>query len=385
MKKISGFFSQFKLDIRLIREIDKKLLISILLLVSFGMLNIYLCTKGRVDGISNLFYITKQLRWFLLSLAVMYFLLVIDYRAIYRFVPILYWITIGLLVLVLVIGREINGAKGWISLGFMELQPAELAKFTIILMEAKILNECDFEINNLKNFIKVALYAVIPMGLIAAQPDMGMTLVCFFILLGIVFIAGIDRRIIIGGILVCFAAVIVLWPTGIIKEHQKQRILTFLNPDTEDSAQSYQLNQSIIGIGAGGIIGDRPSFSPEVSPGYTGTHVPEIQTDFIFSAIAEQWGFIGALVLLALYFVLITRIISIAKNTEDNFAKIICIGMVSYFIFAITQNICMTIGLLPITGITLPLISYGGSSLLTIMMSLALIINIGMRKRKIHF
>ena len=116
MKKISGFFSQFKLDIRLIREIDKKLLISILLLVSFGMLNIYLCTKGRVDGISNLFYITKQLRWFLLSLAVMYFLLVIDYRAIYRFVPILYWITIGLLVLVLVIGREIKGAKGWISL-----------------------------------------------------------------------------------------------------------------------------------------------------------------------------------------------------------------------------------------------------------------------------
>lgn len=385
MEKIGEFFSQFKLDIRLIREIDKKLLISILLLVSFGMLNIYLCTKGRVDGISNFFFISKQLRWFLLSLIVMYFLLVIDYRAIYRFVPILYWITVGLLVLVLIIGKEINGAKGWLSLGFMELQPAELAKFTIILMEAKILNECDFEINNIKNFAKIAIYALIPMALIAAQPDMGMTLVCFFIMLGIVFIAGIDKKIIIGGILFCFVAVIALWPTGVIKDHQKQRILTFLNPDTEDSADSYQLNQSIIGIGAGGLIGERPSFSSEVSPGYTGTHVPEIQTDFIFSAIGEQWGFVGAIFLLILYFILISRIVSIAKNTEDNFAKVICIGMVSYFIFAITQNICMTIGLLPITGITLPLISYGGSSLLTIMMSLALIINIGMRKRKIHF
>ena len=120
MEKIGEFFSQFKLDIRLIREIDKKLLISILLLVSFGMLNIYLCTKGRVDGISNFFFISKQLRWFLLSLIVMYLLLVIDYRAIYRFVPILYWITVGLLVLVLIIGKEINGAKGWLSLGFME-------------------------------------------------------------------------------------------------------------------------------------------------------------------------------------------------------------------------------------------------------------------------
>lgn len=385
MARMSDYIKQYKLDIRLLREIDKKLFFSIVLLVCFGILNIYLCTKGRVDGISDFYFAKKQIIWFLISLAATYVLIAIDYKDIYRFIPILYWLVVALLILVLIIGEEKNGAKGWLDIGPMELQPAEFAKFTIILMQAKILNECDFDINNIKNFSKVAIYALIPMGLIAKQPDMGMTLVCFFIMLGIVFIAGIDKRIIIGGILICFAAVIILWPTGIIKNHQKQRILTFLNPDTEDSADSYQLNQSIIGIGAGGVLGERPSFASEVAPGYTGTHVPEIQTDFIFAAIGEQWGFVGAIVLLLLYLVLLCQIISTARNTDDKFAKVICIGMVSYFIFAITQNICMTIGLLPITGITLPLISYGGSSLLTIMMALALVINIGMRKRKIHF
>ena len=158
-----------------------------------------------------------------------------------------------------------------------------------------------------------------------------------------------------------------------------------MSTDSDESDTGYQLGQALIGIGSGGFTGSNPSMDPDVAPGYAGTHVPEIQTDFIFSAIAEQWGFLGAIFLLFLYGVLISRMIAIARSAKDRFASLICVGMVSYFLFAITQNIGMNIGLLPITGITLPLISYGGSSLLTITMAVAIVLNIGMRKKKIHF
>ena len=243
----------------------------------------------------------------------------------------------------------------------------------------------DYEVNNLRNIIKIGIYCMIPVSLILIQPDMGMTMVCFFIVLGMLFIAGLDRRIIIGGFSALLIGVVVLWNSGLILPHQKARITAFMNPETDTSAQGYQLNQSLIGIGSGGVVGTRPSLDPEVSPGYAGTHVPEIQTDFIFAAIGEQWGFLGAMLLLLLYGILITKMINIARKAKDRFASLVCIGLVSYFLFAITQNIGMTIGLIPITGITLPLISYGGSSLLTTTMAVGLVLNIGMRKKKIHF
>lgn len=385
MNRFENFIKRYRIDFRMMRDIDRGLLISTIALILFGILNIYLCTKGSLDNISPFFFAKKQFMWFIISMVVLYLFVVVDYKVIYRYVPVFYWVSVALLVLVLVLNVQINGAKGWINLGFMQIQPAELAKFAIILQVSKLMDEMDWEINNIKNFVKIALFAGLPMGLIAAQPDMGMTMVCFFIVLGMLFIGGLDRRIIIGGILIAFVSVFLLWNTTLIKPHQKARLLEFMSPDTEDSTQGYQLSQSMIGIGSGGLIGNINSFDPDVAPGYTGTHVPEIQTDFIFSAIGEQWGFLGALVLLGLYIVQISRMIFISKNTEDRFGSLICVGMISYFLFAITQNIGMTIGLMPITGITLPLISYGGSSLLTTTMAVALVLNVGMRKRKIHF
>ena len=385
MFKGDKLLSRYKLDFRLIRDIDKALLFSTIGLILFGIFNIYLCTKGGVFEDPFLFA-KKQLVWFFVSMVALYLFVAIDYTVIYRYVPIFYWGSVILLIAVWIpgIGKTVNGARGWINIG-MTLQPAELAKFAIILMLAKLLDEMDCEINNIKNLSKLAIYCLIPVGLIVIQPDMGMTMVCFFIVLGMLFIAGLDKRIIIGGFTVLFLAVIVLWNSGLILPHQKSRIVAFMNPETDDSADGYQLNQALVGIGSGGVIGTKPSLDPEVSPGYAGTHVPEVQTDFIFSAIAEQWGLLGALFLLFLYGVLITKMINIARKAKDRFGSLICIGMVSYFLFAITQNIGMTIGLIPITGITLPLVSYGGSSLLTTTMAVALVLNIGMRKKKIHF
>ncbi|MCR4943404.1 MAG: rod shape-determining protein RodA [Clostridium sp.] len=367
------------------RDIDKALLLAMISIILFGILNIYMATKGST---TPYYFVKKQFIWFCVSMVVIYFLLAIDYRVVYRYVPVFYWFSVILLILVWVpgIGITVNGARGWINLGVMKLQPAEVAKFGIILMLAKQLDDIDCEVNNIKNLIRIGIYFMIPVGLILIQPDMGMSMVCFFIALGMIFIAGLDKRIIYGGFVSLLVVVVILWNSGLILPHQKARILTFVSSDTEDSGNGYQLSQSLIGIGSGGLTGsNKPTLDPTVSPGYAGTHVPEIQTDFIFAAIAEQWGLLGAMFLLTLYGILIVRMVVTAKTTKDRFGSLVCIGMVSYFLFAITQNIGMTIGLVPITGITLPLVSYGGSSLLTTSVAVALVLNIGMRKRKIHF
>lgn len=389
MGKRDNLLSRYKLEFRLIREIDKALFISMICLIFYGILNIYIATKGGATELGAFYFVKKQVMWFIISMVALYFFVAIDYRVIYRYVPIFYWFSVFMLLTVWIpgLGIRVNGARGWINLGITNFQPAELAKFGIILMVAKIIDDMESieELNTIKGLTKIAIYVLIPLALIVIQPDMGMTMVCFFIVLGMLFVAGLDKRIIIGGFLSLAIVVGLAWTTGIIKPYQKARILAMVNPDSEDTEDGYQLNQSLIGIGAGGVTGIRVGLDKDVSPGYAGTHVPEVQTDFIFAAIAEQWGLIGAILLLFLYGILISRMIAISRKARDKFGSLICIGMVSYFLFAITQNIGMTIGLMPITGITLPLVSYGGSSLLTTIMAVALVLNVGMRKLKIHF
>lgn len=371
----------------MIRDIDRGLLISMILIMLYGMLNIYLCTKGGIDEYGPFFFLKKQAMAFIMSMIVLYFLVAIDYRVIFRYVPILYWISIVLLVAVWIpgIGVKVNGARGWIRLGIMNMQPAEIAKFALILMLAKILDDIDCKIYDFRNIVKMGFYVGLPVILIVIQPDMGMAMVCFFIVLGMLFMAGLDKRIIGGGFIALLLAVVVLWNSGIILPHQKARILSFMSPSTDDSSSGYQLNQGLIGIGSGGIFGVRPSLDSDSSLSYGGTHVPEIQTDFIFAATAENWGLLGAIFLLFLYGIMITRMLAIARLTKDRMASLMCIGLISYFLFAIAQNIGMVVGLLPITGITLPLMSYGGSSLLTTTMAISLVLNVGMRKKAIHF
>lgn len=389
MGKGEKILNRYKLDFRLIREIDKGLLFSMIAIIIYGILNIYIATKGGASEAGPFYFLTKQVMWFFISMVALYLFVAIDYKIIYRYVPIFYWFSVFLLLTIWIpgFGVRVNGARGWINLGITNFQPAELAKFGIIMMVAKIIHDLENEedLNTIKVLSKIAIYVAIPMGLIVVQPDMGMTMVCFFIVLGMLFVAGLDKRIIIGGFLTLAIAIGLAWNLNIIKPYQKARVIAMLNPDSGDTEDQYQLNQSLIGIGSGGLAGIRVALDEDVSPGYAGTHVPEVQTDFIFAAISEQWGFIGALFLLFLYGTLITRMIKIARSSRNKFGSLICVGMVSYFLFAITQNIGMTIGLLPITGITLPLVSYGGSSLLTTVMAVALVLNVGMRKQKIHF
>ncbi|MEG0237994.1 MAG: rod shape-determining protein RodA [Clostridium sp.] len=371
-------YNKYKLDFKKVRDIDKLLLLSTVGLVLFGVLNIYLATKGED-------FAMKQLVWFAVSLVALYIFMAIDYRVLYAYVPLFYWSGVFLLVLTRFVGSVRGGAKGWITFGPVSLQPAELAKIGMILMLAKKLEEMDLEINNLKNFFTLVFYAAVPVIFIIVQPDMGMTMVSFFIVLGIFYVAGLDGKIIGGGLLALVVGIMIVWNSGLIQDYQKGRITSFMNPEANMSGSGYHLSQSLIAIGSGGIIGNTSTLTNDTSTGYAAQHVPEVQTDFIFAAIAEQFGLLGVIFLLFMYGLLISRMITIARTSKDIFGSIICVGLISYFLFALLQNIGMTIGLVPITGITLPLISYGGSSLLTTIMSIGLILNVGMRRKKIRF
>lgn len=375
-------FSQFKMDRKKFKEVDKWMLASIIMIVLFGILNIYLATKPYAY---NLNYVIKQSAFLIVSLVALYLIMALDYNIIKGFTPLFYWGSVALLVLVLLVGKTVNGAQGWINLGIVSFQPAELAKIGTIMMLGKKIEDMDGRINNIKNLTVLAIYAIIPAALIVIQPDMGMTMVLFFMVVGVLYAGGLDKRIILGGFGALIFAIVIVWNSGLIQPYQKTRITSFQNPEANSSEEGYHLRQSLIGIGSGGVFGTRNSLSKDNAGGYASQYVPEVETDFIFAQIGEQWGLMGAILLLALYGLLISRMIIIARDAKDIFGSIIAAGMTSYFLFAIWQNIGMTIGLMPITGITLPLVSYGGSSLLTTIMSLGLVLNVGMRKKKIYF
>ena len=373
--------SKFKIDFKKLKEIDKVMLFSMIALMIFGIINIYLASSAEYGTL----FLKRQSLWFIVCLVALYFVVAIDYTLLKSYTPLFYWGSILLLIVTIFIGTDINGARGWIRLGPLSFQPSELAKMATIMMLGKTLEEMNGTINEWKNFLTMAFYAIVPAVFIVIQPDMGMTMVLFFIVVGIFFIGGLDLKIIGGGLLSLLLVVIIVWNSGVIQPYQKKRITSFMNPESDTSESGYQLRQSLISIGNGGAFGLKGSAAKDKTVGYAAQYVPEVQTDFIFASIGEQWGLAGAAFLLLLYGLLISKMIALGRTAKDTFGSIICVGLVAYFLFALLQNIGMTIGLMPITGITLPLLSYGGTSLLTTVMSIGLVLNVGMRRKKIYF
>lgn len=373
---------KLKLDLKILKELDFTLLLASIMTVLFGCLNIYLATKGSPETLNSF---KKQLMFLGLSIVVIYFMLLIDYIMLKNYALIFYILSTLLLAVTPFLGKTINGATGWIRIGGFSMQPSELAKIAIIILLAKKLEDMDGKINDVKNFFILAAYIIVPVLFIVKQPDMGMTMVCFFSVLGMFFIAGLDMRIIGGGLLSLVVAIVIVWNSGLIHTYQKARLTSFLNPEADELNTGLQLTQSMIGIGSGGVFGTGADLNINATTGYVAQNVPEKQTDFIFAVVGEHWGTLGAIFLLTLYGIIIYRMLVISRTSKDILGKMICVGFASYFLFAILQNIGMTIGLMPITGITLPLVSSGGSSLLTTMMSIGLVLNIGMRKKKINF
>lgn len=368
-----------KIDRKLLKQLDFGIILLAIAIVIFGSLNIYYANKN------DLSFSKLQLIWLCVGLFVLYIILLIDYSTLSNFVPIIYWASIALLLYNDIFSEATKGASGWIKFGSRALQPAEFAKLALILMLAKKLDDMEFNINNVKNFFILTFYAAVPMGLIIIQPDMGMTMVCFFIVLGIYFIAGLNLKVILGGLTSIGIGIALVWNSGIMPEYWKKRLTIFLDPEVDEVGYGMQLIQSQIGIGSGGIFGTGIKFGDNVPTGYVAEFVPEAHNDFIFSVVGEKWGLVGGILLLLLYGIFIYRIIVAARRSKDIFGTVICVGIASYFIFAIMQNIGMTIGIMPTTGITLPLMSYGGSSILSNFMAIGLVLDVGMRRKKINF
>ena len=367
---------------KIFKNIDISVILCVIILGIIGITTIGSATiTSTSDGLSlsSLKSVIFQACFLIIALGIGFSILMVDYNTIGGYYKLLYILSILSLILVLVIGSVRNNAKSWLGIGPFGIQPSEIAKLVVIITVAKLLEEMD-NINTLKNLGKIAIVVLIPMGLIQLQPDTGTNMIFFITIFGMLFAAGLDIRIILGGLGAASVSIAALWKFNIIKSYQKDRILVFFRPELDRLGKGYNAMLAKTAIGSGKFFGTG------LYSGLTnGKFLPESSTDFIFCVFAEKWGFLGAVILLILYFNIIIKSIAIAKTSKDKFGFYLTIGIITMFSFQILQNIGMDIGLMPITGIPLPFLSYGGSSLLTSAISIALILNIGIRKQKINF
>lgn len=346
-----------------------------LVLLAIGLVALYSATQS-----TELNEFKKQIQWFIISIPFIIVVYIIDYRLIVKLSPAIYIIFMVLLVGVL-FTEPISGASSWFQIGdFLSFQPSELGKIFVIMFASLVLYKLQLkgkrEINKPWKLLVYFIAWAIPIGLIILQPDYGTALAYIFAMLFMLFVSGLDKKYIIFAILI----VVVLAPVvySNLPAHAKARLEIFLDPESDPRGSGYNLIQSELAIGAGQFFGMGLLSGNQTQLGYLAPKT----TDFIFSVIGEEMGFIATSVIVVLYIVLITKSISIAKNAEDSIGSYIAIGVSGVFFFHMIENIGMTIGLLPITGVPLPFVSYGGSSLITNFICIALLLNISSRRKK---
>ncbi len=366
-------------DRRLFRNFDYLLLFTAIAIMLVSLVVISSATLVNPTGDPN-YFVKRQAIRIAVGFAVMFFVMTIDYTQFFRFSSHLYVLNLLLLVSLFFIGRESGGAQRWIDFRFFDLQPSEFAKIIIIISLARHLVSREGNFDSIFSVIPAFLHVALPMALIFMQPDLGTALVFIIILFGMLFMAGASVRHLlfyaVAGIAVGFP---LLWSK--LKVYQKMRLTVFLNPEADPLGFGYQLMQSMIAIGSGGLRGKGLFEGTQSQLEF----LPAQHTDFIFSVLAEEWGFIGGVVLLLLLLLLIYRVIRVASLARDTFGSLICIGVATMLTFQVLVNIGMTISIMPVTGLPLPFMSYGGSSTMANMMALGLVLNIGMRRHKLMF
>ena len=326
---------------------------------------------------------SKQIIWLVVSLIAMVIVMFIDYNLLLKASPVLYGLTIVLLIAVL-FTKPVNGATSWFNIGAFSLQPGEFAKVTVILfltyVITKIQRKGQEEINKPTRLLIILSALAVPVLLIVKQPDYGTALAFIVAMALMLFASGLDKKYIIGTILLVVIAVPLLY-NFVLPEHAKTRIDVFLNPESDPRGSGYNIIQSKLAIGAGGLTGMGLLKGNQTQLGFL---YPKT-TDFIYSVIGEEMGFIvaGAIILLFVY--LITKSIYVAKTAKDKAGSMIAIGITGIFLFHVLENIGMVMGLLPITGVPLPFVSYGGSSVITNFICIGLLMNISGKRQKTIF
>lgn len=341
--------------LNLIKRLDWALVIAVSLLSAISLVSLFCLSQDNSH-----FYFKKQLLYVAIGFFLMLAMSLVDYQ-IFRnyslFLLSLYGFCLLLLVAVLFLGDKIRGMVGWFNFGGFHFAPVEFSKMVIILILAKYFSLRHIELYKMRHIIASGIYAGLPIFLVLLQPDLGSAIVLVAIWIGMIIISGIRLRNLL--ILILIGAILcgIMW-IGFLKDYQKERILTFFNPQKDPLGYSYNLRQSIIAVGSGGLWGKGLGEGTQAKLGF----LPEAHTDFIFAAIAEQFGFVGVLFLFFIFSFVIYRILKISFQASNNFSRLFAVGVIIMLFFQIVINIGMNIGLVPIIGIPLPFLSYGGSA-----------------------
>src|SRR5712671_5448262 len=355
------------------RDFDWLLLTFVLIICALGVLEIYSTTYGTKFAGAHI----RQIYWILAGLVVMLAVSLINYQILLENANWLYFASVASLLMVALFGKKYLGARRWIQLpGGQHFQPSEWVKLVLILMLAKHFSgQGEREDASLPDIMKAGLIAGVPMLLVLKQPDLGTALTYVPVALMGLFLGGIQFRHAAAILLVAGVLMPAVWHYG-LKPYQKSRLTSFLHPEADSQKTGYQLEQSKIAVGSGGIWGKGVRKGSQTQ----GSFLPEPHTDFIFAAWSEEHGFVGALGLLLLYFMVLTRLIHNAQTAPDRAGGFVVMGVVAVLFFHILVNAGMVVGFMPVTGIPLPLMSYGGSSLLFTFLALGIVMNIRMRR-----
>jgi rod shape determining protein RodA len=370
-------FLEFKWSRHGATVVEWQLILVSLVLSIMGLFLIFSATSHSGEAERSL--VVRQATWCGLGLVLMSLCLFFDYHLLERWSLWLYIGIIAALIAVWALGKVTAGSRRWIEIGFLRFQPSEFAKLAVVIVMAKFLQHRrgigDRQIGDL---VRPILFAALPMVLVLIQPDLGTAVVIFLIAISMILFAGVGRRVLLwaGGTLLAMIPIAILLGDRVLLEYQKKRLLTFLNPSYDPLGSGYHIIQSQIAIGSGGIYGK----------GYLqGTQnqlmfLPVKHTDFIFSILAEEWGFLGCAVVLILFSALVLRGMTIAKRAKDDFGTLIAFGCTVAVFWHVVINVGMVMGLLPVVGVPLSFVSYGGSSLLASFLAISFLANVSMRR-----
>jgi rod shape determining protein RodA len=358
------------IDRRLLQNVDWPLLGATLGLVILSASTLATLHVGRAGGGVAL----RQIAWFGVGLVALMVVASIDYRRLVQIAPLLYVLGLLTLVAVFVFGRTVSGARRWLLVGPVSIQPSELFKICFVLMAVWLVTSRWAQPVGKTALVLAAPMLVVPMALIVKQPDLGTALLLLPVLIALLVAAGLRLRLLGGLALAGLAAMPLVW--FVLREYQRERILVFLDPLRDPLGRAYNVIQAKIAIGSGQLLGKGVAGATQSRLAF----LPERHTDFIFAVFAETWGFVGCLVLLTCYALLLLRGFDIAASTREPVGRLVALGVTSLVATQVLINVGMVTGLLPVVGIPLPLMSYGGSSMVVSMMALGLLLSVRMRQ-----
>lgn len=367
----------FNLKLKSFKKFDFVLLFTTIALCIYGLIVL----KSATLSFDTDTYMKSQITAIILGFLAILFLVLLDYEFLGKMYIPIYVVCNLLLIAVLIwgFGEDEHGARSWLEIGPIIFQPSEFVKIGLIISLSKFIDNNKEKINEPATLFKILAFAGLPVILILRQPDAGTALVFVFFIAIMLFVAGIKWRYIGMGVLAGLAAIPILWFR--MDEYQQDRFFDFLEPERNPIGTGYQALQGKIAIGSGKVFG-RGLFEGVFTQF---NYIPEKQNDFIFAVLVEELGFIGGIVLIGLYFLLVSRMIRIAKNCSDLFGSLMVVGITSIFVFHIWENIGMTIGLMPVTGIPLPFISHGGTFMLTSLIGIGICLSVGLHREALTF